>query len=594
MRKTPVIISFLLIFHLLALPQFAALAAEAEAVRASVIDPALSDAYDTAGGSAKQNVLVYIDDIEQPTRLSEEIASDLQSAPSSLLLIAESNSEDSSASEIEAIQAKIAEKRRQSRELYDAQNTAFAERCLNPEDIVYISHYSPVIITTLNETQANRLALNDQVTSIELYAETDDLIKQEESPTAPLADVTATNYLSMIRASTPKNLYSGTGIKVGVLDQGIPTDTSLGVIESFSPDTNNTYAYHANLVASIIKSIAPNVQLYAARLKNENSQVSYHIQAIEWLLSKNVNIINASCAVGYDANNGYGAMAKWLDHIAIDHCVTFVKSAGNDGSSGVNSGAMSYNSIVVGSVDSSYTHYQNSSYNFMPSNFAQKPDICAPGVNIGTGSYSPQTGTSYAAPQVTGAIALMCQQKSDLLIYPETIKAVLTAGVNRDHNPNITSPLNNTNPYYKYGAGILDCTRNYQILRGNRYYSNDFDPYATGIIQITNEQAAQGLNVRVSLTYIQYTTAKHPATSLDVTQYSLPDLEVRVTCKYEDNTSETFDSNYDAQNISVSNAGLNVKIISFTTSKAGSYTISVYVQTPTESDIFYGVAWCVN
>ena len=87
-----------------------------------------------------------------------------------------------------------------------------------------------------------------------------------------------------------------------------------------------------------------------------------------------------------------------------------------------------------------------------------KPDICAPGVNIEScapgGGYTVKSGTSMAAPFVTGSAALMMEwgiiRGNDPFLYGEKVKAYLIRGAR--HLPGFTEW---PNPQLGYGALCL-------------------------------------------------------------------------------------------------------------------------------------------
>lgn len=98
-----------------------------------------------------------------------------------------------------------------------------------------------------------------------------------------------------------------------------------------------------------------------------------------------------------------------------------------------------------------------------PEGLSEKPDIAAPALNILTtkvgGGYDSFTGTSFAAPFVTGAAALMMQwgivNQNDPFLYGERIKAFLRLGANRSKTrqyPNLA---------WGYGTLCLESTMNY-------------------------------------------------------------------------------------------------------------------------------------
>ncbi len=69
-----------------------------------------------------------------------------------------------------------------------------------------------------------------------------------------------------------------------------------------------------------------------------------------------------SWSIGSDGYSKYGDTAKWLDDFIVKYNINVVASAGNSSSTGVTSGKMSYNAIIVGSCDKNGKLAQKSSY----------------------------------------------------------------------------------------------------------------------------------------------------------------------------------------------------------------------------------------
>lgn len=122
-------------------------------------------------------------------------------------------------------------------------------------------------------------------------------------------------------------------------------------------------------------------------------------------------------------------------------------------------------------------------YNYMLSTYATfsgrgftrifnnvKPDIAAPGVSIYSatagGGYEPRTGTSFAAPFVSGAASILMQwgivNKNDPFLYGQRIKAYLRKGAKRSDS---------SYPNTQFGYGKLCISNTLDILKSGKALS---------------------------------------------------------------------------------------------------------------------------
>lgn len=497
---------------------------------------------------------------------------------------------DDTTAEIKRYQAAIEAERKLSEQHYSELNIEYADKYLSSEDVIYVSKYSPVILANLTYEEVKDLAKSPDTDIIDCY---DSTCEAEMNVSIPV-----------MRANEVQSYFgtygfTGSGIKIGQAEPSVPDVTSAQLSSISSRIYRNSTTYidnHATMVASIMvgqatsslpAGVAPGATLYSA----STSAAGGWMQAIEWLLSQGVNVINASMAFGGDGYNNYGTTAQWVDHIAINHSVHFVKSAGNSGSTGVTSGGMSYNGFAIGNIDDKNTTSlsddilrSTSSYSTSSSSTAAfKPDLCAPGTNITT-SVGSNSGTSFAAPHTAATIALLCQEKPQLLTLQDAVKAILTASVNPNSpykycpSSRVTSPTGNC--YTQFGAGLLDSYRATWITMNTRYNESSLSSSQTSKTFYMNVTSSD-THMRVSLAYLKYnsiTSSSH--TSNPSIQYTMPNLNLYI---------------YDPSGnlVASSTTTNNVEIAEFVPKTYGTYSIKVEkASSPsTSATTYFGISW---
>lgn len=284
---------------------------------------------------------------------------------------------------------------------------------------------------------------------------------------------------SCVRSYTSR-LYGwdGTGVKVGVVEHGWADQTKVGAnLTNVGGPTSGTDA-HATFVSGEIDTLVPGADIYV--LKSVQNNTIADLDAVEQLMTINkVHVINMS--LQFDYNGAYNDASRRLDRLVRQNKITVVTIAGNyNGTNNYNvSGyGVANNVITVGSVDhqgnttatsSTYLLSSFSNYN-EESLVVNKPDICAPGDNLDIYDYH-MSGTSMAAPIVTGIIAQMIDRNVGMAETPQTLKAAVMASCYYNAGTYFNNNFSN-----QEGSGVVDGDFTYRVARNGRRWHFNFTP----------------------------------------------------------------------------------------------------------------------
>lgn len=364
------------------------------------------------------------------------------------------------AEKAELVQRGIELKRKALRAKYAEHNKRILKSCTKSANVIFESTYAPMAILRLTKAEFDNLVANNQVESVDLFVNSD-----------AVPEWTNSNIVSRTKKNRDQYGLTGNGVKIGQLEPGTPnvSDADLAgaditVVLEISGDDRDPQNNHATQVSKLMVGtgygIVPDAKLFCYGAE----KALWYYRGVEALLNHGVNIINLS--MGFLAGGLYDAMAKWTDHVANQHDVHIVKSAGNyyiaqasyDDISIINTATTSYitspgmafNVITVGGYSTKGTvsegntgHADDKMYHVMSHNnkafytgFAEpqegqlfeKPNLVAPAMDLGS---EHKYGSSFAAPQVTGTIAQLCELNPEFKVKQAAMGAILHASAAR-------------------------------------------------------------------------------------------------------------------------------------------------------------------
>ena len=298
-------------------------------------------------------------------------------------------------------------------------------------------------------------------------------------------------------------IVNGSGVKVGVIDSGINhpqgiNDKVIGraACDGYScrstsaqsvigSDPGNQWTSHGTNVALIIaghgfsqnNGIAPGVGILNAIVQLWDVPIMH---GISWTLGQGADVTNISLHANRCNGIDFGTTRQLVAGEAVESGMVLAVAAGNQGSRGIggdrtpvyksiNEWGCSHNVITVGGINDRDpdnvvmfaassrgpgSHLVNGTiYPIL------KPEIVAPARSVETAGYVAcpsgclPSGTSYAAPAVTAAAALVLDERH---LEPAGVKAALLLGANW------TGPVPCTSVQYEQKNATDDCSHERQ------------------------------------------------------------------------------------------------------------------------------------
>ncbi|MGH2753469.1 MAG: S8 family serine peptidase [Actinomycetota bacterium] len=227
---------------------------------------------------------------------------------------------------------------------------------------------------------------------------------------------------------------TGAGVKVAVIDSGIDANHEAvghvegGVVLEYDEDTEEVHRIegphedlfgHGTACAGIIRTVAPEAELYSVRVLGERltGKGVVFAEGLRWALENGIQVANMSLST---SKRDFFDMFHELADEAYFHNVMLVSAINNVK-------ARSYPS-EYSSVFSVAAHARKDPFGF-DYNPSPPVEFGAPGISVRVawtdGRYMPMTGNSFAAPHIAGLITRILSKHPGLT--PFQMKTILAA-----------------------------------------------------------------------------------------------------------------------------------------------------------------------
>lgn len=426
--------------------------------------------------------------------------------------------------------------------------------------VVYQAKYAPMVVVAANASAIRAMESRDDVECIYL--------ERVHKPRLNISNV-------VVQASTVHSRgINGTGVRVGVVESGrIGTHPNLPSSQRIlcRPEATTMVSDHKTHVAGVIQSsdavntgMAPNSTIVDGIAADFGD--AEMMAATDCVIGQGATAINMS--FGSETNGVFDSFARFVDATAGNTGRTIVVAVSNWCTAKMGSPEIAFNALAVGALGDNNTipfagdvppctgavNFSAFQDPLSPNGDREEPDLVAPGHLIDTtntsGGFSSVSGTSFAAPHVTGGGGLLQGRTAIFDAQKERVGAILMASAR--HNIEGASRLSD-----KDGAGGILLAAADRVLLNSQSFWFTKPGGAAGFPHNQSFTASAGQKVRVVIVWSHKTplgnAMTEPTTDLDLTILRPRGGAV--------GSSTSFDNNYE--------------IVEFTAPVTGAYTARI-------------------
>ncbi|WP_299362146.1 S8 family serine peptidase [Winogradskyella sp.] len=332
------------------------------------------------------------------------------------------------------------------------------------------------ISTCYTKLDENEILLLKDYAEIEEITSVEELMLYSQDEISPIRESDFVSEIKwnvkQVKADMAWNKATGKGVKIAILDSGVDTshpDLNITGGSSFVTgisDWQNPTDPHGTFCAGIIGAknnangvigIAHDSEIYAYRISNNGrAKEEWVFAAMEEAIKEKIDVVSFSLwntGGENDPNAPFWSSWEEMARKLVDAGCSVVGIAGNSGNQAnhwVTNPSRCPSYISVGATKENESIWEKSSYGPINLPVTQSVEIVAPGhlvlsTNPG-GGYGIGSGTSYAAPHVAAAIALLKQAFPHWT--PQEIRQRLHSSSKDIYLPGRDE---------KSGFGLLDC-----------------------------------------------------------------------------------------------------------------------------------------